>query len=87
MHSGTRVANFQKMKFGTRRQRRRDRDAEGVEGGLKWRGGIPSPATTGFGEASCAPPGVSEAQPQPKTNLGLIKHFRMPVVEGKSGIS
>ena len=40
----SRVANFQKMKFGTRRQRRRDRDAVGVEGDGEYGGVSPSPA-------------------------------------------
>ena len=50
-----RVANFQKMKFGTKRQRRRDRDAVGVEGWEMERG-IPLPSRLwGLGSVVSSP--------------------------------
>jgi len=78
-----RVANFQKMKFGTRRERRRDRDAVGVEGVGNGEGN-PLPSRLGGLGASWAPPAGSGAEP--KMNLGHIKRRRTPVIEGKSGI-
>ena len=75
-----RVANFQKMKFGTRRRRVRDTvGVEVVENG----DGYPSPQPTRRS-------GERRELPQhgpPKTNLGHIKRRRKPVVEGKSGTS
>ena len=47
-----RVASFQKMKFGMRRQRRRDRDAVGVEGVRMGRGYPPPQPTRESGGAS-----------------------------------
>ena len=63
-----RVANFQKMKFGTRR---RDRDAVGVEGVGNGEGVPPPQPTRGSGGASWGPPAGSGAEPRPKTNLEL----------------
>jgi len=58
-----RVANFQKMKFGTRRQRRRDRDAYGVEG-LGSGEGNPLPSRLErLGSVVSSPSGVRGAAP------------------------
>jgi len=85
LHS--KVANIQKIKFGMRRQRHRDRDIVGVEWVGNGDGVSPSPADYGVCGSIVSSPAGSRAEPQLKTNLGHIKHCRTPVAEGKSGIS
>ena len=76
----TRVANFQKMKFGTNGQRRRDRDAYGVEWGWKWGGVYPAPPqgypppqpTRRSGGALWAPSAGPGADPRRKRIWGIL---------------
>ena len=74
-------ARERKISWGqsNRRQRRRDRDAEGVEGGEVWGGGFPLPIRLGgLGERRELPqrgPG-----PRRKTNLVHSDALRRPLV-------
>jgi len=58
-----RVANFQKIKIGTRRQRHRDRDAVGVEGVGNGEGNTLPSRLGGLGSVVSLPSGVRGGAP------------------------